>query len=41
LGDIDPSGILGFVVYNKNAQTRMVDFGVNELNVPIKPHFYF
>jgi len=41
LDDIDPSGILGFVVYNKNAQTRMVDFGVNELNVPIKPHFYF
>lgn len=41
LGDIEPSGILGFVVYNKNAQSRMVDFGVNELNVPIKPHFYF
>lgn len=41
LGDIDPSGILGFVVYNKNAQTRMVDFGVNKLNVPIKPDYYF
>lgn len=41
LGDIDPAGILGFVVYNQNAQTRMVDFGVNKLNVPIKPDYYF
>jgi len=41
LGDIELSGILGFVVFNKNAQTRMVDFGVNEVNVPIKPNFYF
>ncbi len=41
MGDIEPSGVLGFVVYNQNAQTRMANFGINTLNVPIKSHFYF
>ena len=41
LGDISRLGILGFLTYNENAKTKIVNFGVNETNVQIRPGYYF
>ncbi|OFX42229.1 MAG: hypothetical protein A2046_03935 [Bacteroidetes bacterium GWA2_30_7] len=39
LGDIASEGILGFLVYNQNAQNIMIDFGVKDVH--IKTSYYF
>lgn len=41
LGDMDIKTILGFVVYNQNAQNRMIDFGADASKVLIKSDYYF
>lgn len=41
LGDIEPSAILGYIVYNKTANDRMLEFGVKPTNVHIKSDYYF
>lgn len=41
LGDISRIGILGFLTYNENAKTKIVNFGVNEANVQTRPGYYF
>jgi hypothetical protein len=41
LGDIPIEGILGFVVYNQNAQTRMIGLGADATKVLIKSDYYF
>jgi len=41
LGDIDISGILGFLVYNKYAYDKMINFGLPERQVKIKDTLYF
>ncbi len=41
LGDIATEAILGFVVYNQNAQNRMIGFGADVSKVLIKPDYYF
>lgn len=41
LGDIAIEGLLGFLVYNKNALNRMIEFGVDTEKVHIKSDFYF
>lgn len=41
LGDIAFEGLLGFLVYNQNALTRMIEFGVDTEKVHIKSDFYF
>lgn len=41
LGGIPPAAVLGYAVYNRAAQDKVLGFGVNEGIVPIKPNFYF
>ena len=41
LGDIATEAILCFVVYNQNAQNRMIGFGADASKVLIKPDYYF
>jgi hypothetical protein len=41
LGDIVPEAILGFGVYNQNAQNQMIDFGADAAKVLIKSDYYF
>jgi hypothetical protein len=41
LGDIPIEGILGFLVFNQNAQNRMIGFGVDAKKVHIKSDYYF
>ncbi len=41
LGDIAIDAILGYIVYNENAQNRMIELGVETLNIDIRPDFYF
>lgn len=41
LGDISCMGILGYLTYNENAKTKIVNFGVNIANVHVKPDYYF
>lgn len=41
LGDIDQDAILGYLVYNNNSKTKVINFGANSENVHIKPDFYF
>lgn len=40
-GDIAIDGILGFLVYNENAKTRILNYGANAANVLVKPIHYF
>lgn len=40
-GDISRMGILEFLTYNENAKTKIVNFGVNDQNVHIRPEYYF
>lgn len=41
LGDIAKDAILGYLVYNENAQSKIINFGANAENVHIKSDFYF
>ena len=41
LGDIAPTGILGYLTYNKNAQKRVTGFGADASKVVVKPEYYF
>ena len=41
LGDISTEAVLGFLVYNQDAQTRMIGFGADTAEVGIKSDFYF
>lgn len=40
-GDIPQEAILGFAVYNEAAKIKMIDFGIQNDKVIIKPNFYF
>lgn len=40
-GDLPASGIRGYVVYNENARTRLLKFGVTEAKVVVRPSYYF
>ena len=40
-GDVDASAILGFVVYNENSKSRLLDLGIEESKVIIKSTYYF
>ncbi len=41
LGDVSMDAILGYIVSNENAKHRLIDFGINENNILIKPNYYF
>jgi len=41
LGDIVAEAVLGFGVYNRNAQSRMIGFGADATKVLIKSDYYF
>ncbi|MFN0203329.1 MAG: DUF4433 domain-containing protein [Bacteroidia bacterium] len=41
LGDIAPTGILGYITYNENAQKKIIDFGEGASKVIVKPEYYF
>jgi len=41
LGDIAREAILGFITYNETAKNTIVNFGVDEAKVFIKPDYYF
>lgn len=40
-GDLPIPAIRGYAVYNKNAQMRLLDFGVAETKVVVRPNYYF
>jgi len=41
LGDIAPTGILGYCVFNAEALSRMLTFGIEESKIIIRPDYYF
>jgi hypothetical protein len=41
LGDIASEAILGYIVYNKNANNRLINLGIPESKVKIQPAYYF
>ena len=41
LGDIDFTGILGFLVYNQNAKSQMISYGAKAESVVINSEYYF
>ncbi len=41
LGDISINGILGYIVYNEIAKSKMIDYGISGDNIHIKSDFYF
>ncbi len=41
LGDIAPSANLGYIVYNQAAKEKILNFGVGETKIYIKPNYYF
>lgn len=41
LGDIPSSAIVGFCIYNEGAKERMLNFGVQENQLVIRPNYYF
>lgn len=41
LGDIVTEAVLGFGVYNQNAQNRMIGFGADATKVLVKSDYYF
>lgn len=41
LGDIAPSGTLGYITFNAIAQKRVIDFGADATKVVIRPEYYF
>ena len=40
-GDVPVNAILGYLVFNQNAQDRIIDYGVKAANVRIKSDYYF
>jgi len=40
-GDIAPSAVLGFIVYDQTAFDRLISFGIEKAKLQIKPEFYF
>lgn len=40
-GDIAPSALLGYLVYNQEAKNELLTFGVQEANIWVRPNFYF
>ncbi|TAE37954.1 MAG: DUF4433 domain-containing protein [Runella slithyformis] len=41
LGDISNDAVLGFLVSNENAKSRLIAFGVETTNVHVRPDYYF
>ncbi len=41
LGDLPLHVIGGYLVYNEDTKNRLIDFGVKEREIVIKPEFYF
>jgi hypothetical protein len=41
LNDIPIETILGFITYNENAKNKVINFGVEDLKVIIRPNYYF
>lgn len=41
LGDIPISAVLGYVVFNQNANNKLLALGINQANIKIDPNFYF
>ena len=41
LGDVPVTAILGYLVYNEPAKQKLLDIGVKETRIHIKPQFYF
>ncbi len=41
LGDIAPSGVLGYLTYNESAKKRLIGFGVDATKVITEPKYYF
>ncbi len=41
LGDISITAVLGYIIYNEAAKDRMLNFGVKEEMIIIKPEYYF
>jgi hypothetical protein len=40
-GDIDINAILGFIVYNEEAQNKLIGFGVSQKQTVVKRNYYF
>ena len=41
LNDIPSETILGFITYNENAKNKVINFGVEDLKIQIRPNNYF
>lgn len=41
LGDIPAKAVLGYLVYNEKAKQKLLNFGVNEAVIRIRPQSYF
>ncbi len=41
LGDVPPSAVLGYVVYNESAKQRLLAFGIKEVKIHINSQAYF
>lgn len=41
LGDISRIALKSFIVYNQSAKTKLINIGVEETNIDIKPNCYF
>lgn len=39
--DIPISAVLGYAVYDETAKQKLIDFGINENKIAIKPNYYF
>lgn len=39
--DFPIQGVLGFIVYDENSKNRLLDFGVDEQKIAIRPSYYF
>lgn len=38
---LDRKHICGYVVYNENAKLKLINFGINDKKIEIKPNYYF
>lgn len=41
LGDVPASSIVGYIVSNEETKRKMIDFGIDEMNIQVKPDYYF
>ena len=39
--EIPTEVISGFIVYNDNAKKKLLDWGVDETRIIVKPNYYF